>query len=59
MHDLTKFSDKTLKELLKSEKSLKKDNLFDMCLLDDINKEIQKRALRKTKKRVKNDTTQI
>ena len=51
MFDLSKFSNKVLKELCNSELNLQKCNLCDFQLLEDINKEMQKRGLLKKGKK--------
>ena len=51
MFDLSKFSDKLLKELSQSELDLQKCNLCDFQLLEDIEKEVKKRELFKKEKK--------
>ena len=50
MFNLSKFSDKLLKELCDSELNLQKCKLCDFQLLEDINKEIINRGMLKVRK---------
>ena len=52
MFDLSKMSNNLLLELCNSELDLKKCNLCDFQLLEDIAKEMKKRGLNKAKKKV-------